>query len=165
VFSKLIDSSRHRAYELIEKEHARRKRRKAYFIKRIKSDYDLIDGRYKEFKELLKNYLRSRSDDSWFKLDQYSEKMFVPYIKNFTADGANQDITPILDILDSPRLADKFGPMLSFLGTSIKTVLEDRKNWMYARNEDILNSICELDNIALSIRNLMNDLDLELADN
>ena len=67
---------------------------------------------YEDLKSHIQRYLEDRSDDSWKNLKRYIDNQFVSQVDIFV-DEAVDDIKPIKDLLNSPRLIDKFSLMIS----------------------------------------------------
>jgi hypothetical protein len=145
----------------LDGEYHRRKRIKRYYIVRMKSDYSLFLSRYNQLIIYMRDYLRERTPLNWNTLERHCD-FFVPYVDNFIQAVTN-DLSTISHFLDSPRLMDKFNPMITLFAGAIKGDLQNT-SWRYFQDSDLLYVIEQMNSSMNNIRQYMEDLDEEIAD-
>jgi hypothetical protein len=105
--------------------------------------------------------LEDRSDDSWKNLKRYIDNRFVSQVDIFV-DEAVDDIKPIKDLLNSPRLIDKFSLTISLSGSDIKACAAEISSSQYYDNLEILKIIDDMDSAMNYIQQFMQDLNNEI---
>jgi hypothetical protein len=105
-------------HQMVHREDDRKKSIKRYYIRRIDSDYKLINKEYQNLKQELTKYLGNKSDErSWFHFNNFIENQFIRWVKSFVT--VTDDIKHIVPFLDNPRLIDKYG-LITFYGNQLQ---------------------------------------------
>jgi hypothetical protein len=134
---------------------------KRYYIICINSYYERFSSYYEDLKSYIQRYLEDRSDDSWKNLKRYIDNRFVSQVDIFV-DEAVDDIKPIKDLLNSPRLIDKFSLTISLSGLDIKACAAEISSSQYYDNLEILKIIDDMDSAMNYIQQFMQDLNNEI---
>lgn len=150
-------------HKMIESKSNRDQQTKRYYIIRINSYYERFNEYYENLKSYVQQYLENRSDDSWKNLKRYIDNRFVSQVDVFV-DEAVDDIKPIKDLLNNPRLVDKFSLMISLSGSDIKACAAETGSSQYYDNLEILRIIEDMDSAMNYIRQFVQDLNNEIND-
>jgi hypothetical protein len=150
-------------HKMIESKSNRDQQSKRYYIIRINSYYERFNEYYENLKSYVQQYLENRSDDSWKNLKRYIDNRFVSQVDVFV-DEAVDDIKPIKDLLNNPRLVDKFSLMISLSGSDIKACAAETGSSQYYDNLEILRIIEDMDSAMNYIRQFVQDLNNEIDD-
>jgi hypothetical protein len=147
-------------HDVIRKDHRRHNRKKKFFIDRIVSYHERFKQEYQRFKSDLQKYNTNRSDVNKSTLEE-SVQRFGGHIQTFVYEST-EDIKPILDILDNPRLIDKFVLIITDRGSGLKAIGQSVLNAHHS-NMDLVNAVGEMDDMMKDIDNFVSDLKEEVV--
>jgi hypothetical protein len=103
-------------HRIVHQEDERKKSNKEYVLRRINADFDRFDYHYKDLKQHIQQYLEDKSEKTRVSLERYV-KFFLTMVDSFIT--VVNEIKSIEDLLDNPRLKDKYD-LIPYFGGQLK---------------------------------------------